>query len=101
MVMADIDIQQLVWDGWNRQHIWTRHQLTPDAVADVCYGDANKRHVEPTYGGRYLIVGPRSGKLYAVVLAPMASGQFYPVAARRASPNVRRAYRAWKVSKQP
>jgi hypothetical protein len=72
--MPDIDIQGLVWDDWNRQHVWDRHQLTPEMVEEVCYGNADKLHAEQTYGGRYLVVGPRrGGRLYAVVLAPQGA----------------------------
>ncbi|MFI5272548.1 MAG: hypothetical protein ACHQ4H_05880 [Ktedonobacterales bacterium] len=100
--MTDLDIHQLVWDDWNRGHIWDRHQLTPEVVEEVCYGDAEKLYAEQTYGGRYLLVGPRrGGKLFAVVLAPKGAGQYYPVSARRASQKERRAYRAWKAEKEP
>lgn len=100
--MADIDIQELVWDTVNEAHIWDRHQLTRPQVEEMCYGTADNLHVVGTYGSRYLVVGPkRGGKLLAAVLAPKGAGRFYPVTARPASQRERRAYRDWKAGKQP
>jgi uncharacterized DUF497 family protein len=99
--MNEIRILDLVWDSRNEPHIWERHQITRAEVEEVCYGDAENLHVENTYGGRYLVIGPkRGGKLFAVVLAPKGEGNFYPVSARRASAKERRAYREWKAGKQ-
>jgi uncharacterized DUF497 family protein len=99
--MSEIRILDLVWEGRNEAHIWERHQLTRSEVEEVCYGDAENLHVEQTYRGRYLVIGPRRGrKLFAVVLAPKGEGNFYPVSARRASTKERRAYREWKAGKQ-
>lgn len=100
--MAEIDIVELVWDNVNEAHIWERHQLTRAEVEEVCYGNAANLQVANTYGGRYLIVGPkRAGKLHAVVLASKGKGKFYPVSARRASIKERRKYREWKAGTQP
>ena len=99
--MNEIRILTVVWDGRNEAHIWERHQLTRAEVEEVYYSDAEKLHVENTYGGRYLVVGPkRGGKLCAVVPAPEGAGNFYPVSARGASTKERRAYREWKAGKQ-
>ena len=98
--MADIDIQELEWDGFNEAHIWDRHQITRKHVEDVCFGSADNLQVEKTYGGRYLVVGPRpGGQLFAVVLAPKGGTRYYPVSARKASVKERRAYREWKAGK--
>lgn len=99
--MAEINIVGLVWDSFNEAHIWERHQLSRAEVEEVCFGEAEHLHVEATYGGRYLVVGPwRGGKLFAVVLAPKGAGIFYPVSARRASTKERHAYREWKAGEQ-
>lgn len=100
--MADIDIQRLEWDDWNRRHIWDRHQLLPDDVEEVCYGDPANLYVQASYGGRYAVVGPqRGGKLFAVIFAPKGPSTFNPVSARRASTKERRLYRDWKAGKRP
>lgn len=100
--VPDIDIEQLVWDDWNRQHIWDRHRLTPEIVEEVCHGHPNTMQVRQTYGDRYLVLGPRrrGTTLFAVVLAQTGPGQYYPVSARRASVKERQAYRAWKAGAQ-
>lgn len=99
--MAEIDIVELVWDSINEAHIWERHLITRTEVEEVCYSHAESLHAESTYGGRYLVVGPKhGGKLYAIVLAPKGRGKFYPVSARRASTKERRKYREWKVGTQ-
>ena len=99
--MAEINIVDLVWDNFNEAHIWERHQLSRAEVEEVCYGEAELLHVEATYGGRYIVVGPGSGgKLFAVVLAPKGTGMFYPVSARRASTKEHYIYREWKAGKQ-
>ena len=33
------DIQWLVWDDWNLNHIRERRGVHPDAVEDVCFGN--------------------------------------------------------------
>jgi uncharacterized DUF497 family protein len=99
--MEEIHILALVWDGFNEAHIRARHQLTRADVEEVCYSDAENLHVETTYGGRYLVIGPKRGnKLFAIVLAPKGAGKFYPVSARRASTKERRDFREWKAGKQ-
>ena len=63
--MAEIDIVVLIWDDFNEAHIWEHHGVTRAEVEEVCYGNAKNLQVENTYGGRYLVVGPkRGGKLY-------------------------------------
>ena len=69
--MAEINIVDLVWDDFNEAHIWELHQLSRAEVEEICYGKAEHLHVQDSYGGRYLVVGPGSGgKLFAVALAP-------------------------------
>ncbi|HLX40513.1 MAG TPA: hypothetical protein VKR42_08270 [Ktedonobacteraceae bacterium] len=99
--MAEIDIVELVWDNVNEAHIWERHQITRAEVEEVCYSNAENLHAENTYGGRYLVVGPKRGnRLYAIVLAPKGRRKFYPVSARRASVKEQRKYREWKEGTQ-
>jgi uncharacterized DUF497 family protein len=98
--MIEIRIASLVWDDYNEQHIWEKHQLTRAQVEGVCYGDATQIQVNTTYAERYLIVGPGiDGKLYAVVLGPEGENTFYPVSARRASTKERRRYAEWREGK--
>lgn len=84
-----ISILNLRWDDWNRAHI-ARHQVAPEEVEDVCYGDPM---VEHGYKGRYRLVGStHAGRMLAVVLAPEEAGVYYPVTARPASRRERRRY---------
>ena len=96
--MRELSISALVWDDFNENHIWERHQLTRTQVEAICFGDVEQIQVNITYGGRFLIVGPgQDGKLYAVVLGPEGENTFYPVSARRASKKECRDYEIWKA----
>lgn len=89
--MREIEIVELLWDAFNEEHIWERHQLTKEQVVEACYGDPQQIHVEDTYNNRYLITAPlQNRKLLALVLSPLGEGRYYPVSARIASKKERR-----------
>src|SRR2546430_14139014 len=96
--MKDMSILGLVWDDFNEAHIWERHQLTRTQVEEVAYGLAENLYARETYGGRFLVMGPKADKrLMVLILAPKESGTYYPVSARPADRKERRAYREWKA----
>ncbi len=84
-----IDPRNLVWDGWNIEHI-ARHNVTREEVEEVCLG---RCIVREGYRQRIMLVGPTElGRMLAVVLEPRANGRFYPMTAYTASRRMRRTY---------
>jgi uncharacterized DUF497 family protein len=99
--MKGISILGLVWDTFNEAHIWERHQLTCAEVEEVAYGLAENLYARQTYGGRFLVIGPKADRrLIVLILAPKGSGTYYPVSARPADKKERREYREWKAGTQ-
>ena len=99
--MKDISILGLVWDTFNEAHIWERHQLTRAEVEEVAYGLHENLFARQTYGGRFLVIGPKADRrLLVLILAPKGSGNYYSVSARPADRKERREYREWKVGTQ-
>src|SRR5437660_1435178 len=88
--IRNIQINRLIWDDWNRQHI-AEHNVTPLEVEEVCQGD----HIDyMSYDGRFQIIGETQQKrLLTVILDPEPEeGEFYPVTAYDASKKARRVY---------
>ena len=80
--MRDLSILGLVWDTFNEAHIWERHQLTRAEVEEVAYGMPENLYARQTYGGRFLVFGPKANRrLLVLILAPKGSGNYYPVSA--------------------
>jgi uncharacterized DUF497 family protein len=99
--MKEISILALVWDSFNEAHIRERHQLTRAEVEEVAYGPPENLYARQTYGGRFLVIGPKADRqLMVLILAPKGSGKFYPVSARPADRKERREYREWKAGTQ-
>jgi uncharacterized DUF497 family protein len=99
--MKDLRILGLVWDTFNEAHRWERHQLTRAEVEEFAYGPAKNLYARQTYGGRFLVIGPKAvRRLLVLSLAPKGSGNYYPVSARTADRKERREYREWKAGTQ-
>jgi uncharacterized DUF497 family protein len=99
--MKDLRILGLVWDSFNEVHIWERHQLTRAEVEEVAYGRPENLYARQTYGGRFLVIGPKADRrLLVLILAPKGSGNYYPVSVRTADRKERREYREWKAGTQ-
>jgi uncharacterized DUF497 family protein len=99
--MKDLRILGLVWDSFNEVHIWERHQLTRAEVEEVAYGRPENLYARQTYGGRFLVIGPKADRrLLGLILAPKGSGNYYPVSVRPADRKERREYREWKAGTQ-
>ncbi|HZS02167.1 MAG TPA: BrnT family toxin [Chloroflexota bacterium] len=91
-------VRRLRWDAWNVTHI-ARHSVVPEEVEEVCHGDPL---AQQTYSRRLVLIGPTAtGRMLAVVLAPMGRGVYYPVTARPASRKERGLYRQEKRGSQP
>ena len=90
-----IDVDRLVWDGWNTDHI-AKHGVTPEDVKEVVAGEPIARK---TYKNRLLVLGlTRAGRMLAVVIGPVPDdpGAYYPFSARPASRQERRHYQQVK-----
>ena len=97
--MTDVEelpeINRLVWDDWNRDHI-AKHGITPGEVEEAIGGDTSAR---ATYKRRLLVLGPNlAGRLPAVVIGPVPDepGDYYTFSARPASRQERRFFREQK-----
>jgi len=98
--MGEIDIQELVWDGFNERHMWEKHSITRLDVEEICLSDPPSYLIEETYGGRYRLIGSRQdGKVLVVIVAPEDEqrGMYYPVTARQPKRQELRRYTAWKA----
>nr|HET6901198.1 hypothetical protein [Ktedonobacteraceae bacterium] len=72
--------------------------MTRAEVEEVAYGPPENLYARQTYGGRFLVIGPKADRqLMVLILAPKGSGKFYPVSARPADKKERREYREWKA----
>lgn len=76
--MADIDIQELLWEpDINEAHIWERHHRTRAEVEEVCYGSPEFLKVEDAKEGRLRVIGRRQdGRLLVVILSPQGKEYF-------------------------
>lgn len=85
-----LSIQRLIWDEWNVIHI-ARHNVIPDEVEDVCYGEPV---VQQGKKGRLLVFGPtKTGRMISVVLDfEESKGVYYVVTARATSKRERAIY---------
>jgi uncharacterized DUF497 family protein len=88
------EIEQLVWDVWNTEHIAT-HAVTRTDVEEAIRGDTVAR---ATYKNRFLVLGLSRGRLLAVVIGPVPGqpGAYYTFSVRPASRSERRYYRNMK-----
>lgn len=85
-----MQIDDLEWDDRNEAHI-ARHQVEPEEVEDVCYGN---HIVRRSRGGRYEVCGQTDGGRYlVVVLEPLGGNRYRPVTARDMGVREQRSYR--------
>ncbi len=84
------EIERLVWDVWNTEHIGT-HGVSRDDVEAAVAGDTV---AQATYKNRFLVLGQSRGRLLAVVIGPVPGqpGAYYTFSARPASRSERRYY---------
>ena len=89
--MSTIEIDQLVWDKENIEHI-ARHDILTHEVEEACIDQ--EIIVRTSYGGRYLVTGKTAeGKLISIVLDPEEIKDcYYVVTARSANKKERREY---------
>jgi uncharacterized DUF497 family protein len=89
----EFDIQRLVWDKWNEEHI-SKHGLTRPEVDHVCYGRPIK--YKESYKDRVLVIGRGADdRLITVVVGAVPDepvGVFYPFSARPADRKERAFY---------
>lgn len=83
------DVEQLIWEEWNVEHI-ARHAVTPQELEAICHGQFV---ASATYGGRLRLIGRTAdGRLLTIILAPEGAGIYCPVTARPASRKERHRY---------
>lgn len=86
MEPAYIEVAQIVWDEINKEHIWSKHRLSQDAVEQAI---RSKTSIAiKLANGRILLIGmTEKGKLISVIISPkdVARTIWYPVTARVAS----------------
>jgi len=88
---TDVEIERIVWDDWNREHI-QKHAVTVDEVEDAV---SRRRSREDTYKGRQqLIEATAQERILTVIIGPVPHqpGSFYVFSARPASSKERRRY---------
>jgi uncharacterized DUF497 family protein len=85
------NIDRLVWDDWNRDHI-AKHAVLPEEAEEVVAGQPTVRE---TYKQRLQFVGPTlAGRMLSIVVGPVPDqpGVYYVFSARPASRKERGAY---------
>ncbi len=91
-----VRVEGLDWDDWNVAHI-AKHAVSPAEVEEFCRGE---HIVRQAHSGRLMLIGSTAGgRLLAIILAPEAGDDFYPVTARPADRRERTDYRTEKVRK--
>lgn len=99
--MSDRQIDQLIWDDWNRQHI-EKHGVLPEEAEQVLKSSPFVREI---YKERLLLVGQTAaGQFLTVVVSPVSGRNsdrsFYVVSARPASRKDRIQYAQAKGASQ-
>lgn len=87
----DVEIERLMWDDWNREHI-RKHGVTADEAAEAVVRRGIR---EDTYKGRQQLIGSTvAGRILSVIIGPVPDepGSFYVFSARPASSTERRRY---------
>lgn len=80
-----IDVNTLIWDEWNREHI-TKHGVTPKEVEEVCHGEFE---IIESFRRRLELKGrTKKGKKLVIILSPedrklqvYGEGMYYPITA--------------------
>jgi len=90
-------IRELLWPRDRIEHI-ARHDVTPDEVEEVCFGQPliqrAKSHGEnPVY---YVLGQTNVGRFLFSVVIQFPDGKGYPVTARPMTDKERRRYRHWR-----
>lgn len=88
--MAEVDVGKLIWDDWNREHIF-RHQVLDREVYEAL-NDSNVKFKDG-HSGRLLAFGRSGSRILTVVLTPKEDGRHYVVTARDADKHERKIYR--------
>lgn len=81
-----MEVDQLVWDQANSEHIWLKHKVSQDEVEQVVYDKEHKAVL--LKNGRVLLLGAsKEGRLISIVLSPknIKKTIWYPVTARSPS----------------
>ena len=93
--MIKIDLEQLIWDNWNINHI-KKHKVKPEEVEQVI---ESKTKTLESYQKRLLVLGQTNKKrLLTLVLEPIENKKYYLVTARDMSRKERRYYNEQKNS---
>lgn len=96
----DHEIERLVWDDWNREHIG-KHAVAIREVEEVV---ARRTIRKLTYKGRLLLIGSTvAGRMLSIVVGPGPDqpGSCYVFSARPASRPERRLYEREAEGVQP
>jgi len=92
-----VDVDRLVWDNRNLEHLRDRHQITREEVEAVLQSEQSI--TQETYKARFLVLGPTAAeRMLAIVIGPVPNepGSFYTFSARPASRKERQHYDAQK-----
>ena len=84
--MTRIQIEQLIWDDVNREHI-EKHTVTKEEVQEaIAHITAHRKG----YLGRIALIGRSGKRILAVLVAPKKDKKYYVVTARDADKKERR-----------
>lgn len=84
----EIEVNKLVWDKANKEHI-NKHSVAVKEVDEICF---RKVKAKLAKFGRYLVMGEtKEGRKLTIILAPKGENSFYVVSARDTS----RKERGW------
>ena len=84
--MTKIRISQLIWDGWNKEHI-KKHKVTIEEIEE---GIQKVNAHRKGYSGRIILIARAGTRILAILVAPKENKKYYLVTVRDADKKERR-----------
>ena len=84
--MTKIRISQLVWDGWNLEHI-KKHKIEKQEIEEAT---KNIKAHRKGYVGRMILIGRSGKRILSIIAAKERSNKYYIITARDADKKERR-----------
>lgn len=84
--MTKIELTQLIWDSWNKEHI-KKHNVAVSEVEEAVISISAHRI---GYSGKIILIGRSGKRLLAMIMAHEEENKYYVVTVRDADKKERR-----------